>query len=440
MEEVMSVETWLKLSNAGTFAIRGAELKRVDVALAAFHRLQSADNQLAALKALKAYMKMKGPAYKTGPRNKYNAIDDLLAQLSNKPTTRIRAGEKIAIKQLRDESRTIVNDLFLGKKLTYQPGKIEKLKQAYGAISVANTGRTLHRVTHAASPVVAGAHSGNPFGSGISFVQGLVPHEFVPDVMEFIRGLLPEFMAKLGAAMLPFAGVAVSGASTLYQAVVTIKSQYTLSDRRNLAAASLATDDPKAAIDAIVRMLERARNLNGAKLALGTGEFTAKLVGVLTDGGAVSNAITACAVAVVKFTELIYEILTDVKEARVANRKMAMPGGVDGDIFQDCPLLGAYLVCCAPTSVLVNTIFDRFGEHGWRGEVEYSVQNNINPLRETARALIRGHRYRITELQNFPGLMEVNKKKLKEMAAKKGKSEILGIVGFGSDDLARLDR
>jgi hypothetical protein len=425
MADIMTVDTWLKLTNAGTFSIRGADLKRVDDSLAAYHRSPTPNLQDTALKALVAYMQKEGPSYKTGPRNKFKAIDNLYAQLSGQPTLAKTGADIEALTHLRDESRLIVNDLFLGKKLKYKPGALELLKASYRSYSVVNTSRTLYKATGGGGAVK------NPFGSDVSFIQALVPAEYAPDVLQFVREAMPDFLQHLGASLVPFAGVAVSGASTLVQAVITMKSQYTLVTRTNLAMGSLATGEPKAALAAVIRLLQRARDFNVAQLSIGVGEFTAKLAGVLADGGTVSNAATGLAVAVARFAEMVFEILVDVIEAKAANARMARPGGVDGTVFNDAPLLGAYLVCCAPTSVLVNTIFDRFGQHGWRDEVEQAVHSHVTTLRETAGALIRGHRYQIPELMNYPGVLKVNKKKLKEMAAKKG---MTGMEGFGSDD------
>jgi hypothetical protein len=424
MPDIMTVNTWLKLTNAGTFAVRGADLKRVDDSLAAYHKSPSPILQDSVLTALVGYMQKEGPSYKTGPRNKFKALDNLYAQLSGQPTLTKTGADIEALARLRDESRVIVNDLFLGKKLKYKPGKLDLLKQGYRTYSVVNTGRTLYKAT-------GGAGVKNPFGSDLSFIQALVPVEYVPDVLQFVREAMPDFLQSLGASLMPFAGVAVSGASTLVQAVITIKSQYTLVTRNNLAMDSLVVGEPKAALAAVIRLLQRARDFNVAQLSIGAGAFTAKLAGVLVDGGTVSNAATGFAVAVARFAEMVFEILVDVIEAKAANARMARPGGVDSTVFNDAPLVGAYLVCCAPTSVLVNTIFDRFGQHGWRDEVEQAVQSQVTTLRETAASLIRDHRYRIEELMNYPGVLKVNKKKLKEMAAKKG---MTGMEGFGSDD------
>src|SRR5215207_1670101 len=133
MPDVMTNESWLKLTNAGTFARRGADLKRVDDALAAYHRSPSPALQDAVLKALIGYMQVEGPAYKTGPRNKFKAIDNLFAHLSGQPTLAKSGRDIVGLSHMRNEARAIVNDLFLGEKLTHKHGVVVVMKMKYRA-------------------------------------------------------------------------------------------------------------------------------------------------------------------------------------------------------------------------------------------------------------------------------------------------------------------
>ena len=106
---------------------------------------------------------------------------------------------------------------------------------------------------------------------------------------------------------------------------------------------------------------------------------------------------------------------------------------VDASIFQTSPLVGAYLICCSPTSVMVNTILDeRFGEIGWQSEVESAVRQHLIPLGEQARRVIQEHRFYIRELYNHVGVLARSKKGFEEMLERKGKH---GYEGFGSDSL-----
>jgi hypothetical protein len=118
-----------------------------------------------------------------------------------------------------------------------------------------------------------------------------------------------------------------------------------------------------------------------------------------------------------------------VKEKSAANRRMSSMQ-VTAEIFDVCPLVGAYLILCVPTSVMLNTVFDRISEHGWRGDVERTVQRHLVPLQAHARRVVQEHRFVIPALANYPGMFVRNEQKLEEMEKRKGKS---GMVGFGSD-------
>ena len=59
---------------------------------------------------------------------------------------------------------------------------------------------------------------------------------------------------------------------------------------------------------------------------------------------------------------------------------------------------------------------------------------HLLPLRGEARRVVHEHRFWITELYHFPGVL-VQNKKLKQMLERKGKS---GMESFGSDSVPAL--
>jgi hypothetical protein len=101
-------------------------------------------------------------------------------------------------------------------------------------------------------------------------------------------------------------------------------------------------------------------------------------------------------------------------------------------IFQTCPLVGAYYVCCAPTSALVNQIYERWWQAEWRGDVERAVVKHLEPIRARARHVIREHRFVINELNRHPGVLMRNDAELEAMKKRMGKT---GMEGFGSANL-----
>lgn len=128
-----------------------------------------------------------------------------------------------------------------------------------------------------------------------------------------------------------------------------------------------------------------------------------------------------------KLANIIRVIVRDVLEKNAANQRMRS-AQVTGEIFDICPLVGAYLILCVPTSVMLNTVFDRISEHGWRGDVERTVQKHLLPLQGHARRVVEEHRFVIPALRNYPGMFVRNEEKLQQMEKRKGKT---GMEGFG---------
>ena len=142
--------------------------------------------------------------------------------------------------------------------------------------------------------------------------------------------------------------------------------------------------------------------------SVSTAAFVGQLTGVLVDGGTASTAAVGLASNVATLANIIRVIVEDVKEKSAANQKMRSMQ-VISEIFDICPLVGAYLILCVPTSVMLNTVFDRIA-------------------RSTSMAV--EHRFVIPALTNYPGMFVRNEEKLEEMEKRKGKT---GMEGFGSN-------
>jgi hypothetical protein len=445
LANVMPHAQWLKLTYGGLTSIRSSQLKKVDNALAEYHKTKTPASLDTLRTALVGWMQKEGPKWKTSVRNKFGAVADLYKQVMDLPGPAKTAQDIVAVSHVRDESRAIVTELFRGKTLDWRPGFLKKLattkfailknvRSVEGNVNVLSHGAVRHGVqgaAHALRTDMFGGHGGAS-SPAESFCRSLISPELVGDVMAFIARELPTFMKDLAVSLTPFVGVIASGAGTFANACKTVRDQYRLYEARVHQERSLSIDEPEKAIEGLVRILERERDAQGARTAIGAAEFTGKLTGVLADGGTVTNAAVGLAANLANLTLFVLEIVRDVRERNEANKLMASPRGVDAKVFVASPIVGAYLIGCAPTSVLVNTVFDRFFEQGWRGEVERTVLRHIAPLQTQARRVVTEHRFWIPALQNFPGMLAVNKKKLKEMAAKNGKT---GMVGFGSENM-----
>ncbi|HWB64019.1 MAG TPA: hypothetical protein VG603_10945 [Chitinophagales bacterium] len=453
MAVVMELKQWLKLTDGGITKPRSKELKAVDDALRAYHVSQNSAAMSMLQGALIKWMQKEGGNWKKSIRNKHNAVDTLYKQVTGTGNVAKTGAGMLAISYARDESRAIVTDLFAHKELRFRSGLMTKLAgnsataKVMTGYSIGSLVRNTNKVSHGAVANAANqvrqapgalAHAvgiGGHGGAGASHVTlkaaaerilaEITPPELLSEVKAGLEYVMPDFITHFAASLTPYLGIITSGGTTLYSGYKVLKAQWRVYDAGEHAQRTLSTGEPEKAIEALVRMLERERNNALAKCTVGLVEFGGKMAGMLADGGTTTTAAIGLASGVVKLTMLIRIVIRDVSEKRAANRLMAL-GTVNASLFQACPLMGAYLILCAPTSVLVNTIFDdgSFYEPGMMDKVERAVTRHINPLREQALRMVKEHRMYIPELQDFPGMVKKNKEKLEEMKERMGKTEI----------------
>jgi hypothetical protein len=421
MNRIMSHREWMKLTDGGSLSMRSAELKALDAALLAHERVPIPAKKQALVAALHAWINSKGDGWKTSVRNKNNAVENLFRQLG--PEGGQTKPDRIALSHVRDESRAIITDLFSGKQLVFRPGlmtkiagnvsSLTKVSHAKTAIGVGKDIRSLHKLTKLPSPP--------GFASQIAgqLLDEIIPPEVRADVLLALAPLVPNFVAELSAACAPFVGIAVSGATTVYGLYKVAHTEYKLDQAKMHAQRTLSADEPEAAFSAVTQMLTREANETLASFSVGLAAFGAKLASFLADGGTVTNTAISLTNGLLKLIMLARLAVRDIMERNAANKLLGLPI-ITVKLFQACPLMGAYLVCCAPTSVIVNTVIDyeTFGAPGMMDKVERAVKRHIEPLKVQANRLVTEHRMYIPELQKFAGVIKPDKDALKEMMAK----------------------
>lgn len=435
MSTIMSHAQWMSLTNGGITSIRSSELKAIDTALLRYHDSRVPQRKDALAAALLKWMQSKGAAWKSSVRNKNRAVETLYAQVSGLGGPKLGGAERVGLAHVRDESRAIVQDLFRGKQLEWRREFKARLGEQKSGLVSAIGNVTSNTRNLAGSRGGVGSAVGGSSGQGMSMAQELmreiVSPENLQEVMRQVADLMPGFLAQLAASLTPFVGVLTSAGGTAWKAKNALRSQWRLEWAQHHVKGSLAQGNPEVALTALVRLLQREHTNDVFAVTVSLTEFGGKLAGALADGGTASNAAIGLAASVVRLLNIIRIVERDVRERRAAN--IAMSTRVDHTIFETCPVVGAYLICCAPTSVMCNTIFEeRFGEVGWQDQVETAVRRHLAPLREQARRIVTAHRFWIPGLATHAGLMTVNEKKLKQMLEKKGKT---AMVGFGSDKL-----
>ena len=442
MTVVMKHAQWLKMTDGGLLQTRSAALKAVDAALLRYEQSSNLHNWDDLQKAVIQYLGTKGANWKTDKRNRFGALTTLYEQVMRIGGPAKTGGAMVGLSHVRDESRAILDTLFRGKRLEWRPGILAKfdIKTKAERGMAANTVRGIVKNANTVSggAVLQGVRSGiGPVGLGdgsnaqavARLLREIVPSDVFPEVSALLSVQMPETLAELGAACAPFAGVIVSAGSVAVGCVQAVRAEIALDDMREMRLRSMAISTGESAIGGMARVLDRECNRIEADLAINTAALGTKLALVLADGGTASTAAVGLAAQLGKILLKIQRLVRDVLEQRAVNRLLLDPKALDIGVFETSPILGAYLVGCAPTSVMVDTVFSRFYDRGWMGEVEQYVATDLGRLQSSARTLVQEHRFWIPSLQRFPGLMAVNSDALKKMRDNVGKS---GMVGFGS--------
>ena len=440
---IMSHTEWMKQTYGGPATSRSTKLKAIDSALQNYHSSPNPNNLQSLQGALSAWMQEKGADWRTSVRNKHNAIENLYRQVAGMEGATVDRHGKQALQR---EARQVVNTLFQGAEITWKTiftrelqerkqtdllwAPYEQYKISASNVKVGLAGNSTGLAINSVG-VDTFRHTGNAAGptakAASKLIDSVVPASIKVEVLHALTTIIPSFHAQFAAAVMPMAGLLTAGGAAIWNAGGALVQQYSISQARTHAERSLAGLEAGQAIDAMIRILVRERNMSIFNMSTSLTEFGGKLAGLAIDGGVASTAAVGLAANIVKLMNIIRIIARDVQEKNAANSKMR-EGRVGISIFETCPLAGCYLVCCAPTSVLVSLILERFGEHGWMDTVERAKSRHVEPLQAQAREVIKSHRFEILRLRNFPGLLEINQGELDRMAASVGKT---GMVGYG---------
>ncbi len=394
MNKIIAHQYWLQLTNAGTLSIRSMALRAVDNALERYHQ-QPTQVHLDKLKEAFSRFKDSEQGWMKSPRNRYRAFEILTHDLNGTSTLQLSQAEQIAWKLIYDESQALLHRTFQGKTLEWRTGLASKLCSDCRDIAQESVNITRNALT------LADKH---PLAMAKRLFDEVVPASVRTVVAQALQELIPGFMQDLAASIAPIVGVAKSVSDTLIATATFIGNDLKLESSKLHAQQAFSTNEPALATQAILRILKRERDAAGFDLAVNASSLTAKLACAVADGGTVGNAAIGLATSAVKLLQIIRMITMDCLERQAGNKIMSSQL-VTPAIFDECPIIGAYMICCVPASALMNALFEKQAVVGWTGKAEHAWKNHWTPLRETARGLIKEHRFVIHGLERHPGML-----------------------------------
>ncbi len=194
----------------------------------------------------------------------------------------------------------------------------------------------------------------------------------------------------LGAVMEPAKLIAAIGS-----AVMDAYNASTIKDSRS--AFKFDPDaGPSAAFDGLIALMDRDAQNKKVDIATVAAKVAALAVPV---AGAVLGASIDALVGIAMRARMLSVERQEMAQAQT----LLNQGKVDGNLFQECPLLGCYFLCLADTSVLLNWSHEDIYSDSFRANIE-TLRQQAQPAIEKARAYIRSANYVLEGTEGLKGL------------------------------------
>ena len=268
-------------------------------------------------------------------------------------------------------------------------------KLKFGSSSAASTTKSLlgsaKKIGSSAKKIAGGggSESGSSGGSNIPGLKSaieafLVQCADVSGLDDIIEAITSQVVADIVAEVTPILGVFVSGGKLVKAGKAVVedgRDLYKFSSYRE----GFRSGDPVAAADGIKTIIQRdlaKHSVQLAQQALATG---AKIAGIFADMGTATTAGIGLANALASLGLELFTLGLAIKDLRAGNARLKTPETLDLTVFEECPVLGCYLLTCADTSAVANFFIADIGLPGWMDKIEKMKKTQMDPLLKIAR-------------------------------------------------------
>jgi hypothetical protein len=226
------------------------------------------------------------------------------------------------------------------------------------------------------------------------------------EISEIIEELSEGVVGEIAEAITPFLGAIKNGGKGLVHLGLAAKEAWRAHKTTQRKEAVLPGDARAAAQalrevivrDATQKAISGGRSLATAGLQVG---------GVFIDGGVASGPAFGLANSLAGLAQTIFVLARDYKEKKRVNKILEVPENITAKTFMVCPILGAYYLACADTSMIINLLVEDIGNSGWMDNVEKLVKESIDPLVETAVAKLTSYRFKLKRIGEHGEVLEL---------------------------------
>ncbi|GAC18179.1 hypothetical protein [Paraglaciecola arctica] len=302
-----------------------------------------------------------------------------------------------AMSELATARRMAMQNMFGGTKLVF--GSMEKVQTGKKLIQ---SGK---KIKKSADKVKNASHSGGGFAA-----QQLqtVAKEFiktcadVDNIEDIITALTSEVLNELISEIIPFISVAASALKTAKAAKAVATDAKSLYHSREYKS-GFRGGDPLAAAEAVITLIKRNLAKDSINLARHSAATGGKIAGLVLDGGTATTAAIGMCNAVAALGMELFTLGLEIKEMQAGNKRLSSPATLDFTVFNECPILGCYMLTCADTSTVANFFIADIGMPGWMDKVEEIKKKKMDPLLKLATKDIEKSRLQLSGLQSDKG-------------------------------------
>ena len=310
--------------------------------------------------------------------------------------------EFMALGELARARRMLLVNMFTGTQLKF--GMASRLSSAKQLLS---SGK---KVVSSAEKVAGGGKAAGKAAGKVASLPGMkdavsdfiVQCADVDGIQDVIEAVSGEVLANLVAEITPILGVVTSGVKLAKAGKAVAEDGYHLyksDDYRR----GFRPGDPCAAAEAIQIIIKRDLARHSVQLGQQTVATGAKIAGLFADFGTATTAAIGAANALATLGLQLFSLGLDIKDLRAGNKRLATPTTLDLTVFNECPVLGCYLLTCSDTSSVANMFVADIGLPGWMDRVEAMKKKQMDPLLKIASKDIQGSRLQLEGLSSNKG-------------------------------------
>ena len=307
-----------------------------------------------------------------------------------------------ALSLLKEARRNALSQMFTGTRLCFGKGQI--VSAAYG---VADEGYEVFREAKKVREALVGTpDSWSAFApaeikaKADVFLSTCADVDGIDDVLTAITS---EALHDLVKEIQPIFGIAAGGANVI-EAARKVRDEAKMIYNRDHYRTGFRPGDPQAAADSVMQILQRELAKDSIELTRHSASTGSKIAGLFVDLGTASNLAVSVTNAVAGLGLALFQLGLEIKDLKAGNRRLETPQTLSADVFNECPILGCYLLTCSDTSTVANFFLSDIGLPGWQDRFEEMKRTKMDPLLRAASETIQNSRLQLEGLACDKGM------------------------------------